>query len=365
MKIKFSENLRRLRKEKDITQEELSTFIGVSSQAISKWERGEGYPDITFLPSIASFFNVSIDELFGMNEIHYKEKRNEILQRARKNSSEGNIEGCVSALREGLHNFPNDFLIMSDLAVFLDRYGNTAEERQENHAQAIELYESILKFCKDNKIRCKSLSDMCLSLHRNDETDKAIKFSIDLPTMYNTEEAVLPEILSGKEKIEYCQETIQKLIWLFRKVVTCMVDSDEYSDIDKIELLKKIIAFYETAYEKEDYAFSHIRLANTYEDITILLLKQNKIDEALECLEKCSEHTIAFDSLPACLKHSSLLVNKLEYNKQNTSKSDSEVRCKILLDSINEDLKDERSLYHLCQQKEKFKQVLNKLQTLV
>jgi len=77
MKIKFSENLRRLRKEKDITQEELSTFIGVSSQAISKWERGEGYPDITFLPSIASFFNVSIDELFGMNEIHYKEKRNE------------------------------------------------------------------------------------------------------------------------------------------------------------------------------------------------------------------------------------------------------------------------------------------------
>ena len=364
MKFNLAENLRRLRKERDITQEELSSFIGVSSQAISKWERGEGYPDITFLPLIANFFGVSIDEIFGINEIYLQEKRSEILLKVRENSSNGNIEACISALREGLYNFPNDFLIMSDLAVYLDGYGDTAEERKGNHAEAMDLYELILKFCKDNKIRCKSLADMCLSLYRNDETDKAIKLATDLPTMYNTEEAVLTEILSGKGRIEYCQETIQKLTYFFGKTVTCMAYSDDYSDENKIELLKKIIDFYEIVYEKDDYTFSYIRLANTYEDIAILLLKQSKIDEALEYLYKCAEYTIAFDALPISLKHNSLLVNRLEYNKQNTSKSKPEISSKILLDGIMSDLKDERSLYHLCEQKEKFKQILNKLQAV-
>lgn len=53
------------RKEKGITQDELASYIGVSKAAVSKWEIGQSYPDITFLPQLATFFNVSIDELMG------------------------------------------------------------------------------------------------------------------------------------------------------------------------------------------------------------------------------------------------------------------------------------------------------------
>jgi transcriptional regulator with XRE-family HTH domain len=74
MKLNLAENLKKLRKGRGITQEELANFIGVSFQAISKWERDEGYPDITLLPSIANFFNVTLDELLGMNEIQNQEK---------------------------------------------------------------------------------------------------------------------------------------------------------------------------------------------------------------------------------------------------------------------------------------------------
>ena len=51
------------RKEKGITQDELASYIGVSKASVSKWETGQSYPDVTFLPQLAAYFNISIDEL--------------------------------------------------------------------------------------------------------------------------------------------------------------------------------------------------------------------------------------------------------------------------------------------------------------
>lgn len=64
MENAFNENLRRIRKERNITQEQLADAVGVSAQAVSKWEM-KGYPDTQLLPAIADFLSVSIDELFG------------------------------------------------------------------------------------------------------------------------------------------------------------------------------------------------------------------------------------------------------------------------------------------------------------
>jgi transcriptional regulator with XRE-family HTH domain len=61
--IKLSENIANLRKEKNLTQEQLATVLNVTNQAVSKWESGKCYPDIELLPIIADFFKVSIDDL--------------------------------------------------------------------------------------------------------------------------------------------------------------------------------------------------------------------------------------------------------------------------------------------------------------
>ncbi|MBD5637804.1 helix-turn-helix domain-containing protein [Clostridium botulinum] len=53
------------RKEKGITQEQLSNYIGVSKASVSKWESGSSYPDILLLPELATYFNISVDELLG------------------------------------------------------------------------------------------------------------------------------------------------------------------------------------------------------------------------------------------------------------------------------------------------------------
>lgn len=69
MEIIFDRNLKKLRKDKNLTQEELAGFLGISFQSISKWERNEGYPDITMLPILANYFDVTVDELIGSDII--------------------------------------------------------------------------------------------------------------------------------------------------------------------------------------------------------------------------------------------------------------------------------------------------------
>ena len=67
MKISIAESIKRLRKEKDITQEKLAEALNVSVAAVSKWERNESYPYITLLFPLAHYFNVSVDDLMGYN----------------------------------------------------------------------------------------------------------------------------------------------------------------------------------------------------------------------------------------------------------------------------------------------------------
>lgn len=84
MNIKIGAIIKKLRIENNITQEMLATSIGVTPQAISRWESENGYPDIELLPALADFFSTSTDELLGYN-ISEREKeliniKNELLR---------------------------------------------------------------------------------------------------------------------------------------------------------------------------------------------------------------------------------------------------------------------------------------------
>ena len=74
MNISIGENIRHYRIQKELTQEELADFLGVSFQAVSKWERALAYPDIETIPIIANFFNITIDELMGNSHIRAEEQ---------------------------------------------------------------------------------------------------------------------------------------------------------------------------------------------------------------------------------------------------------------------------------------------------
>ena len=67
--MSLSANIKRLRLEKDMTQEQLATKLGVSAQAVSKWETSETYPDGALLIPLANELEVSLDELFGNDSV--------------------------------------------------------------------------------------------------------------------------------------------------------------------------------------------------------------------------------------------------------------------------------------------------------
>lgn len=64
--LRCGEQLAFLRRENQITQEQLAQAMGVTNQAVSKWESGQSYPDITLLPRLAAYFQVTVDELLGV-----------------------------------------------------------------------------------------------------------------------------------------------------------------------------------------------------------------------------------------------------------------------------------------------------------
>ena len=75
--LKIGEKIKAKRRERDLTQEELATILGVSKAAVSKWENEESLPDITMLPQLAQLFHITMDELFDYT-LAYKQNRNHL-----------------------------------------------------------------------------------------------------------------------------------------------------------------------------------------------------------------------------------------------------------------------------------------------
>lgn len=76
--LNFSKNLIRLRQEKNLTQEQLANFIGVTKASVSKWENKQSLPDLMILPKLSALFDISIDELLGYNAQLSKEESRKI-----------------------------------------------------------------------------------------------------------------------------------------------------------------------------------------------------------------------------------------------------------------------------------------------
>jgi transcriptional regulator with XRE-family HTH domain len=83
MRIQIAENIKKFRIASGYTQSELAILLSVSPQAVSRWENGQAFPDITFLPLLAKYLNVSIDEMMGFEAQKNKSLEKELYERKR------------------------------------------------------------------------------------------------------------------------------------------------------------------------------------------------------------------------------------------------------------------------------------------
>ncbi len=112
MRETMGEIIKRLRKERGLTQEELAQKTGVTFQAVSKWENDLGMPDISQVVPLASIFDVSTDVLFGLNGINNAEEVNKLILSAHSlidsPATKKGLHSCYDALRKGLEKYPNN-----------------------------------------------------------------------------------------------------------------------------------------------------------------------------------------------------------------------------------------------------------------
>ena len=124
--VKIGGFLRELRKEKELTQEQLAEKFGVSSRSVSRWENGNTMPDVTMIPAIASFFGVSTDELFDFNLFETEKQVTEICDEAFRYRSSDPTK-AEEILRGGLQRFPGNDRLLNNLLYTLDMQSRTDE----------------------------------------------------------------------------------------------------------------------------------------------------------------------------------------------------------------------------------------------
>ena len=196
----IGQRIKQFRKKKDLTQEEMAGHLNISFQTISKWERGESYPDITMLPALANYFEVTIDELIGMDEINSSEKIENLVRQWEINREKGKHWENIQLMKNALKMYPNDPLLLVQLSASLERMDGSETEKRKYLKQSIEIQERILQTAPDSEIRGSVLFNIAISYKNYGDYEKAIEYAKKLPNFYKTRESALLYIIEDSEE---------------------------------------------------------------------------------------------------------------------------------------------------------------------
>ena len=247
MEIQLSKKLKSIRQMNNTTQEELALFLKISPQAVSKWERNEGYPDITLLPKIAGYFHVSVDELLGADETAKQSRINEITEKYNRIRHSvpldpgHRIDEGIELLKNALHELPGVFffeqLLASDL---LWKGKNLSDDSKKTQllGEAVSLCKDIL--ARSNEDRWRDCAKQILLVTYADlgMTEKALELASQMPPLRCSCEYMLTYILKNDELNDRLRLNAVLFYQIFRESVVKLLNSgfDERDVIHENEL---------------------------------------------------------------------------------------------------------------------------------
>ncbi len=329
MQLNLGNKIRELRRRDGRTQEMLADALGVTSQAVSRWESGGSYPDMELMPAIANYFGVSIDELFGYNNDR-QNKINDILDKARKYNLRYRDDGawfdeCLALLRQGLAEFPKNEQIMIALAealteagwrrdgerLFYDEEGflqHDHEKHQNNQywQEAIKVCEYLTEHTECNDIKTRAISILVMLYRNLGQYDKSVWCANQMPGLSQCREYLLADGTDGKQQAAYIGEFLLKCAKEFaEQVVFALINNRFNFDSDMpVKKIEGVISMFEMLCDDGNMGEYHDFVAKLYLYLSRLQYANGDCDTAFDSLDMALHHEKLYEALLDGEEHS-------------------------------------------------------------
>ena len=287
------------RKELGITQEELAKHLGVSKPAVSKWESEQSYPDILLLPILASYFDISVDELIGYEPQMTKADIRKLYRQLSQSFTKEPFEQVYSECEEHLRKYFSCWDLQFQIGALLINHCNlagTMERSMEILERALELFLRIEKNCDEPHLAKLStqMQAVChMSLGRPQEAIDLMEKQV-VPLM--SPESILVKAYQMKGDKEKAMEYLQGFTYV--SLVTMLGAVPDYFMMytDQPEKLEEYYRIFLSLCELFDLeTLSPSILVNIYLSGATAFAKQGNHEKAIAILEIYSDLILKLD----------------------------------------------------------------------
>ena len=345
-KIKIGEKIRLLRKKNDVTQDKLAERLGVTPQAVSRWESGVCYPDMNYLPSIADYFSVTMDDLLCYNGAQKAAKVSEYLEQVESLLDRDRVGEALELLRAAMAEIPSDPRLQLETAQVLSLYAGMLEESNAGEraraamdaalTEAVSLCRHILEDCTDDGLRDETKKVLCdIYAHQLDDLPRAEEIADQLHGMSVSREIIRATMLTGDVAFSQAQRNLIHFadnMWWHLYNLACVPDisGDRYTTPEKIAILRKGVALFELIFDDTPLFYAD-RLANSYRQLAMFYLAEGNSTEALDAFERMADYAILCDERPDTATYTSVIINRVPYDKSEDTEAKGLSKCARLL----------------------------------
>lgn len=341
MQIKIGDRIRELRRRDGRRQEDLANALGITCQAVSRWESNGCYPDVEMIPAISNYFGISIDELFG----YHNDRESKIDAIVKKVDSFGIpsrgddewVEECLAILREGLAEFPQNERLLITLADTLTAAGwrhhgewlyyddegfiqhnYDIHKSNEYWSEAIEICEYLVGNAADNTTVTKAIHILVLLYRNIGENKKAIECAKKMPVLEDCREHLLTVASDGKENAKYIGDFLLKSVKNFAQnlIYGLMANQHHFESDIPIKKIKGAIDLFYLICDDGNMGYYHGDLIKLYLYLSKVYWERGYHDDAFVSLNESLKHARALEAICDGDNHTltAPLVSFVEYN---------------------------------------------------
>lgn len=292
MEILFEKCLRDILAKRGRSQRELAEHLSISTQAVSKWCRGENLPDIALLPRIAYFLDVSVDELLGVGELRKKEKIQKYNAKGFELARDGKNDEHIEMWREAYNEFPNDMTVNTELmyALYYTRDGKYYDE-------TLALGERILQESTNEFQRSSAIQILCRIHSTRGNKEKAKEYVNMASPLHMSKDVLLSVISDGDEGIRLNLELMLECLTILTNAEERLCRNDNFER--NLQLHEFSLKILELFFDDGFYGFYATGAVQRHQLLAKIYLSHRKDEQkAYEHLKEAVKFAKQYDNLP-------------------------------------------------------------------